>query len=330
MPATPTPEAAPVFQQQCNRCHETYPATDAYFYVTPAGRMWQVCRSCIREQNRQRRLTGQPISGRRMRRAVAATTATLGTRQFGVEIEFCRASQRQVHQQMANVGLTCDYGYGSGRPGAWMVKPDGTDGVTGELVSPPLSGPEGRRQVELACQALRYAGARVSRACGLHVHFDVNDYDLPTFKRAYRNWFHAQETINLLVSPSRRYNGFCSPISETEVLRLEGLRDLDRRSVQASSPSRYRSLNAVAYGRHGTLEVRQHQGTTDAAKILAWVEFGQSLMDYAAQGGTFRAHISLAEMLTQLQDVMTDATAAYLRRRAAHFSGAAYFSGAAV
>jgi hypothetical protein len=49
-------------------------------------------------------------------------------------------------------------------------------------------------------------------------------------------------------------------------------------------PSRYMKLNCQSYEIHGTVEFRQHQGTTDGEKIVAWVVFTQMLVERAVAG----------------------------------------------
>jgi hypothetical protein len=48
--------------------------------------------------------------------------------------------------------------------------------------------------------------------------------------------------------------------------------------------SRYLKLNLAAYRRHGTVEFRQHAGTTNATKIWHWVVLTQAMVEKAAGG----------------------------------------------
>jgi hypothetical protein len=50
---------------------------------------------------------------------------------------------------------------------------------------------------------------------------------------------------------------------------------------QMQNQDRYRSLNLTAFAQYGTVEVRQHEGTLDSNKILAWVQYGQTVIESA-------------------------------------------------
>jgi hypothetical protein len=45
--------------------------------------------------------------------------------------------------------------------------------------------------------------------------------------------------------------------------------------------NRYFKVNAVSYSRHKTIEFRQHQGSTDFAKISNWVRFCAKLVEFS-------------------------------------------------
>jgi len=48
--------------------------------------------------------------------------------------------------------------------------------------------------------------------------------------------------------------------------------------------SRYQSLNLDALERHGTVEVRLHQGTLNGVKAIAWSQFIAGLIKISVQG----------------------------------------------
>jgi hypothetical protein len=64
---------------------------------------------------------------------------------------------------------------------------------------------------------------------------------------------------------------------------------------------RYRALNFNAYAKYGTVEVRQHQGTLNADKIINWVKFGQSVIAAAVAGTVCEASTG-EELLTLLAE----------------------------
>lgn len=98
-------------------------------------------------------------------------------------------------------------------------------------------------------------------------------------------------------------NGYCKPFTNTDLLKVQNLVSMERRTARyALSGDRYRNLNFQSYGKHGTMEVRQHQGTLDAAKMWAWVRFGQSMMDAAAAGHRMDDVRSVTDLAVRLID----------------------------
>lgn len=306
MPATTT-----TFAETHRTCNfpshvgeRTLPFTQDNFYIRPNGSADYWCRECVRAYNRNRRTSGD-------------------RRKFGVEIEYIGGTQSLI-REMERRGLTVSYEGYTHRvtPGAWKIVTDGSLSNGGyELVSPPLSGSAGRRQVKLACEALQASGARVNNSCGLHVHHDIHDLDAAGIGRLASLWSNNQRNINWLVAASRRDSQWAQPLTSTEVAQYNAMnpaRDL-RSQVQSIAYRRYRSLNFLAYVRYGTVEVRQHQGTLNAKKMLAWIALGQAVIRSAKAGATENQANTAAfcRSLNGLDRATTD----YLIRRAATFAG---------
>jgi len=277
------------------------------------------------------RLADQHITNQRsgrptIRRALPRTQAPADPfdRPFGVEIEFI-GSMPQVAAAMTAVGLNCElrsYDHTTSRT-AWKVVPDGSVWQGGELVSPVLVGENGREQIRQACQALRDAGATFNRSTGLHVHHQATDLTERAFGRLFRFWYNGQDAIDELVSRSRRdgANTFCRRLSGAEVTELESLSNLNRSylrsTLRGDSDRRYRTLNVMAYLKYGTIEVRQHQGTGNAEKILNWVAFGQAMFAWAAGDRSMPVISTLTSLLAELREAgLADEAATYLAGRA--------------
>jgi hypothetical protein len=151
-----------------------------------------------------------------------------------------------------------------------------------ELVSPILKGQEGMEQLKKVCQAMKMAGARINKTCGLHVHHDAQDFETAEFKNLIKIYIRFESVIDSLVSKSRRENNnrYCRGLSHinikdvtkaTEYFQLYNLLE-----------SRYRKLNIFSYATHGTVEFRQHQGTIEYEKIANWVKLTQAMVERAA------------------------------------------------
>lgn len=168
----------------------------------------------------------------------------------------------------------------------------------------------------------------MSRRCGLHVHHDVQDLTAGGIYRLVSQWHDAQSITSGLVAPSRRgVNTYCSALNADDVHYArqwaDGYGHESRVPYRNGGPrlDRFKSLNITSYGLYGTVEIRQHQGTLNAAKALAWVSFGQAMIARAKQGDA-TAPSSIRDLLAALEDHGLDSgTAAYLEDRHIAFAG---------
>lgn len=305
--------------RRCTQCQEWLPETSENFaYNTTRGTYNSWCKPCVRSYN-QRVRAGGP-------RTTAGEAASAFDRSFGVEIEFI-GSAVTVARELRNRGLEVasvgTYTHTVSHT-AWKIVPDGSVHAGAELVSPILTGDAGREQVRLASEALQAAGATVNQTTGLHVHHDSRNLTVSAIRQLVRNWAACQTATDGLVARSRRTNFYCAPFEDSELQLLLGRLGAGRRRatqsgmrVALSGLTRYKALNLQSYPRYGTIEVRQHQGTTDADKILAWVEFGQAMIAAAVAGTTLDTSDTEA-LLTALP--LHEETRTYLTARATKFA----------
>lgn len=280
---------------------------DIFAWHSGHQRWYTRCRECDRRLRRERRANAPRVPG--------TTGAALGiNRRFGVEIECVfphHVSRDEVRAAFIAEGLH------------WAFKGDGSISGNGvEIVSRPIAGESGEQQVRTACRILRSFGVTVNRTCGTHVHHDANDLSVSQIKRVARMWFENQPLIDGLVSPSRRdsSNGYCRHIEASELRTIEDVPTLER--MRSVSLGRYRTLNLTSYGRHGSLEVRQHQGTIDAEKIISWIRFGQAIIDTAKATTETRRHTTIRELFTSLGDRLDETARTFLTGRAVEFGWA--------
>lgn len=277
----------------CTRCHVEY-TEDAEHFSQSRGRWNAWCRECMRTYARERR--------------AARTNNVPGNRRFGVEIEF-HGNLERVAEELRNQGLGCEVeGYNHRVRNHWKVITDASVGRGGELVSPILRGADGMRQVRKACAALRAAGASVSRETGLHVHHDVAGLTVSAFKRLVANWSRSEHAIDMLVARSRRNGQWSRHLSSSELDTVNTSIDMQDAKNKCQYIDRYRSLNIHAYAVHGTVEVRSHQGTLNAEKIVSWVKFGQAFISAAVDGAdmAFTEATELLPALTHLEQSVCD------------------------
>lgn len=115
-------------------------------------------------------------------------------------------------------------------------------------------------------QALKDMGGTVNRSCGLHVHMDQRQNDHMQAAAAFQRLVRSLGLLYTVVPPSRRKNTFC---------KRNRYADFDR----ARNGDRYKAINATAYGKHRTIEVRLFGGTLEATKIINWIETLYAVME---------------------------------------------------
>jgi hypothetical protein len=196
------------------------------------------------------------------------------TRKFGVEIEFneMAVSKSQLASLIRAKGIECrEEGYNHSTRSHWKIITDSSCGL--ELVSPPMIGQDGFNQIEIVCQVLNEVGAKVDKRCGLHVHHDASDLTINNFKNLYKIYSKYENGIDYLQPESRRKNNntYCYSISANDLALIEKATTIYQIANDILSGKRFYKLNVQSYLRHGTVEFRQHSGTTDAQKIINWV-----------------------------------------------------------
>ena len=213
-------------------------------------------------------------------------------RTYGVEIEINGTRQLDVNLNAiaraltrSGVSAVADRYNSPDQPerGNWKVLPDSSCGP--EIVSPPLRGKGGLKEISHVCRVLQGIGAEVSSTCGLHVHHDAAGLTAQHMVAISALYAAHQQAINSILPASRRDNHFCSGLSPHHVDRRwqRGITaSPDRDSVaQAMQTSRYSAVNWYALVRHGTVEFRQHNGTVESLEIRCWILLTQCLIEAA-------------------------------------------------
>lgn len=105
--------------------------------------------------------------------------------------------------------------------------------------------------IKRVCTVLDSHNANVNDTCGLHVHLDVRNKDE---KQIFANLVKNQKMLYAM-NPERRATGAYSKPNKS--IKMEG--------------DRYQGINPQSFNDHGTIEVRLHDGTTNAEKIINWI-----------------------------------------------------------
>jgi hypothetical protein len=154
-----------------------------------------------------------------------------------------------------------------------------------ELKTAPLTWTELERVMPPALEIVNYLGARVNVSCGLHVHHNLPEaVEQPQVVRNLQHaWWRVHPVVFGLMAPSRRNNQYCRRPTEAEATQFDGVRTYERLCEKLRRLDRHVGLNFLNLlsPERLTVEFRVHQGTTDWAKLRAWVLFTQRLVEHA-------------------------------------------------
>lgn len=208
-------------------------------------------------------------------------------RKFGIEIEMYNVDKSRLATALTQAGIACTVeGYNHNTRNHWKIVSDGS--IEGqnclELVSPVLQGENGLQQIEKVCGVLKRMNAYINKSCGLHVHFDAQNFDLRQWKNIYKNYAGFENQIDELMPTSRRANNnyYCRSLNSISNLtaKIDAATNLTA-IERVFSNNRYFKINPTSYSRHNTIEFRQHSGTIEYSKISNWLVFLHNLVDYS-------------------------------------------------
>lgn len=248
-------------------------------------------------------------------------------RTFGVEIEFTSADRGAVKRELRQRGImevSIGYYHHTAPEGYWKIESDSS--CESELITPPLKGEAGLEKVKKACEALNAAGAKVDSRCGLHVHHDAADLKHQEVKVITDFYLKYEEGLDKLVPESRRAdnNHYCQTLRKENAENffdkinntnsISQIRDLLKDNY---GRDRYNKLNLKAYRVHGTLEFRQHSGTTDYQKISNWIKLTQGIIERGTRPNTFISWRGkrTAEKLLSMKEIEKDVRTFYRERK---------------
>ena len=171
------------------------------------------------------------------------------------------------------------------------------------MVSPILQGCEGLQSLKKATTALRLSKTNVNTSCGVHIHLEVNDYSLENMKTLVKNFYILEKQFDKMMPESRRNNQYCKGLSilgskDTFFSNLNNCRSV--REIVSLFNTRYLKLNLQSYLKYGTVEFRQHSGSTKFSKIKNWILICARLVEFSKQ------NILLSNLETILNEELTE------------------------
>lgn len=201
----------------------------------------------------------------------------------------------------------------------WKVERDGSlvfrgsSHLTGEVVSPILTSYD---ELNAVVTALYNAGARPNRSTGLHVHVECSDLSGQEVARVVEFYTANQDRIDQMVSVSRRNSRWAGKYRNYETESMKQAASTNGKDGLRGYANKYRTVNLTPLFSYGTLEFRQHQGTTNAKKIVSWVKFVQSVVAAAQIAVEIDTSVELGGMLDVLceKQILDSTTATYLKQ----------------
>jgi len=154
-----------------------------------------------------------------------------------------------------------------------------------EWVTLPAQNDEAEKVVRLLCKAIKRAGFKVNRSCGVHIHIGERPDALRT-KLSHRTkqkllllYDIYKEALFRMLPASRWCAEWCNhkKISYAPLLVSNNLfKDVINYYSQVVG-TRYNHINYRPLTTIRTVEIRSHSGTTNARKILNWIKINLCL-----------------------------------------------------
>lgn len=210
----------------------------------------------------------------------------LTQRRFGVEIEHGNAvgNYAAVLIEMKKAKFPIEEGQrvlGGGPPKCYTGTADGT-GV--EIRTPALNGKAGLNELRKVMDFLYGIGGYTTAADGMHVHHEAHEFagNGEAILALTDSWIANRPILHKFVAKHRHSSYSCSPVAK--IVIENGIKQ-----VAANRPGGFPrgDLNFGSLYRHGTVEIRLHEGTLNPDKATSWVVFGQAFIEKVLKDGQF-------------------------------------------
>lgn len=220
---------------------------------------------------------------------------------FGLELEFTGITRKEAAAAIANTingnpahGRAPGYDRrtvkdASGR--LWTICSDASvtgsySGDGGEFVTPVCTYDD-IATVQECVRALRKAGAKVDRSCGLHIHVDGANHTAKSLKNLVFTFKAKQDLIYKAAgAEDRKHNTYCKPIDDELIGGIKKLRRVTDETIKDTwygtyapyenrdahyNESRYHGLNLHSMWYRGTVEFRLFHATLHAGEVRAYI-----------------------------------------------------------
>ncbi len=132
----------------------------------------------------------------------------------------------------------------------------------------------------------------------------ADPFDAELVRDIVLRYFLNQPTFDKLVTPSRRNNRYAYPLTyngRLSVDQINACRDVQElnRLVSSIRP-KFTAVNLRPYADIGTIEFRQHQGSTDYEKIRKWIELLNNFVLHSAENRIEQGTASTTEATPEI------------------------------
>lgn len=169
---------------------------------------------------------------------------------------------------------------------------------------------EFKEVLQKVIKVLDDAGSKVNKTCGLHVHIDVRNRNK---EQVFANLVKAQDILYAM-NPNSRLTGI-SEEGNRETCYSQKITTTDFQAA-LDQRERYMGINAKAYSKHKTIEVRIHSGSTNFEKIFNWVCI---LLAIADKDKVYKTTVTDPELFVKRFN-LDDQILAYIKQRIAKFN----------
>ena len=218
---------------------------------------------------------------------------------FGIELEFGGMTRKKAAMTIAKVlngtprwvGGSYDKSTVTDSTGRdWTIMSDASVNSQGgqacEFVTPKCTY-EDIETVQACIRALRKAGAKVNKSCGLHIHIDGANHTAKSLKNLAFTFRAKQDLIFKAVAPERKNNRYCAPLTDDLVDNIKKIKKLEDQTMKEAwygtyydwgrdstahyHCSRYHALNYHSLWYRGTVEFRLFNSTLHAGEVRAYI-----------------------------------------------------------
>ena len=217
------------------------------------------------------------------------------------------------------------------------VAEDGSLSNGCEVKTLPMNGDLLFDKIKSVTKQISEKGGYIATSCGLHVHFDVSDFQKKDLRKLFFVYKLFEEHFYSMVSGSRRENNYCkrlpfeidrclsAPTFKHYWYNYDWNTNLEECSYENCGENRWHNtryfwvnLNS-AYMSRNTMEIRLHQGSLDAEKVIKWIRIHLAIIEWCKNADLKRV-IALRSGMSNFMNIIHDNDLkTYIRQRRKKF-----------